>query len=228
MTTDTQDTQKDALQETGQTSNGDVGAASEEQIEHFWTDDEVRFLAEAEARKRHSTLDKEIAVRDKYLGLAAWEKQGYTKLESENKALREAEAKRREAAAKGDAEIYDIEEMRRQIEDGKRELEASRERHRWEQLEHHEFLEKANALSAMEALDGVAKEFSLTPEQKDQIFQLGAKTPDEMRIYAQNFAKINSQAKPPSPKPDSGVNTGVGKDLSGSPMDLARRAYSKK
>lgn len=205
MTTDTQDEQKDALQETGQPSESEVDAASEEKT---WTNDEVRFMAELHARDRHGTLDKEIAVRDKYLGLAAKEKEQHARVQEENRSLKEAEDKRREAAAKGDVELYDVESMRRQLDADKRELETSREAHRWEQLEHQELFEKANALSALEALDSVVKEFDLTNEQKDQLFQLGAKSPDEMKVYAQNFAKINLQAKPSAPKPDSGVSSG--------------------
>lgn len=228
MTSDLKDEQKDALQETGQPSESVVETASEgEKVETFWTDKEVRDWSELEARKRHSTLDKEIAVRDKYLGLANWEKQEYAKLQEEIKTLKEAEGKRRESAAKGDVELYDIESMRRQLEEDKRELESSREKHRWEQLEHQELLEKANALSAIERLDAIVGEYKLTTEQREQLYQLGAKTPDEMKVYAQNFATINAKEKPSTPKPDSGVNTGVGKDMNISPMEKAKRAYSK-
>jgi len=220
MATDTQDEQKDALQETGQPSESEVEAASEEKT---WTGDEVRFMAELHARDRHSALDKEISVRDKYLGLAAKEKEQYARLVEENKALRETESKRVSDAAKGDVELYDVDAMRRQLDIDKRELETSREAHRWEQLEHQELFEKANALSALEALDSVVKEFSLTNEQKDQLFQLGAKTPEEMKIYAQNFAKINAQAKPATPKPDSGVSTSGGS----STWEKAKENYAK-
>jgi len=211
MTTDTQDEQKDALQETGQPSESEVEAASDDgKPEDLWTNDEVRFMAELEARSRHSALDKEISVRDKYLGLAAWEKKGYAKLAEEAQALREAENKRVTDAAKGDVELFDVDSMRRQLDADRREFESAREEHRWSQLEHQDLLEKANALSAMEALNSVAQEFNLTAEQKEQLFQLGAKSPEEMKVYAENFAKINTQAKPQTPKPDSGVTTGGG------------------
>jgi DNA-binding protein YbaB len=191
---------QDSLLETGQPSGDTTPDSSGDKVVNVWTDEDMFVFADMASRTRLSEKDKSLNQSQRWLDLANHK---FQETQATISSLQEelAEAKQSE-----NPDLVDIDKIKGQLKRERVVLEQEKAALGWSQLEHAEFLEKAEKQALAETARQIAEEYGVKVEDlADQL------TPEAMRSLAKKLSEAVTSARASDRrKPDSGLGlTGI-------------------
>ena len=199
---------KGAVQEPQVSDTADQSVSTTGEAESY-TADQVRYFAQVEAGKVQGSKDREIAERDKLIGLGKLAAQDRLNLMDRLKELEAAEDAKLDKAGQGDREVYDATQLRKQNVQKAMALAEKEQELNWKALELDGLREVKQQQERLEQVKAIGDEFQLTDAQVAKLAE-GGGTPEQMRYWAQEYANFNKVEKLPTPAPAKGVTSGGG------------------
>jgi len=169
----------------------------------------TRAEMEEHANNMHSTLRKQLNDAHKWLGLGRMMAEELETVKTKLARSEEQRTSLENDQSKTDPDLFDVVQMRRDLDQRERQMQEQKRHNDLAALEHYDAIEIGKRWKRLEEVSQIAEEFSIKPEE---LMAQEFTSTEQLRAFAQGRAAGAAggpgPAAPPQPKPDSGVGTG--------------------